>query len=225
MNKGKLIVIEGTDGSGKATQTSMLYETFLSSNLKVKKVEFPNYKSDSSSLIKMYLNGDFGDKPNSVDAYTASTFYAVDRFASYKAEWENFYNEGGIILADRYTTSNIIHQGAKIDNEIEKDYFLKWLWDLEFNKMKLPKPDCVVFLDMPPKYSKKLMSNRANKFTGDKEKDIHEKNDTYIKNSYNNAKYIANKYNWYRINCVDNDKVKTIDEIHKEILNKLKEFI
>ncbi|WP_050608400.1 dTMP kinase [Clostridium niameyense] len=225
MNKGKLIVIEGTDGSGKATQTSMLYETFLGRDLKVKKVEFPNYKSDSSSLIKMYLNGDFGDKPNSVNAYIASTFYAVDRFASYKVEWENFYNEGGIILADRYTTSNMIHQGAKIDDEKEKDYFLRWLWDLEFNKIKLPKPDCVIFLDMPPKYSKKLMSNRANKFTGGKEKDIHEKNDIYIKNSYDNAKYIANKYNWYRINCVDNDKVKTIDEIHKEIVNKLKEFI
>ncbi|GAA0743901.1 dTMP kinase [Clostridium oceanicum] len=220
-NKGKLIVIEGTDGSGKATQSKRLYEKLLARNEKIKKIEFPNYESKSSELIKMYLSGEFGNDPESVNAYAASTFYAVDRFASYKKEWEEFYNDGGIVLADRYTTSNIIHQAVKIEEKEEREKFLKWLWDLEFEKMGLPVPDSVIFLDMPPKYSENLMSSRKNKFTGEKEKDIHEKNLEYIEKSYNNAKDVAKKYDWHIINCIKDNRVKDIEEINKEILDLL----
>ncbi|WP_125154554.1 dTMP kinase [Clostridium rectalis] len=221
--KGKLIVVEAGDGSGKATQTKRLYERLLQDGYKVLKIEYPNYKSESSALIKMYLNGEFGDKPEDVNAYAASTFYAVDRYASFKKEWKDFYDNGGIILADRYTTSNMVHQAAKIKDEAEKEKFLNWLWELEFKLMGLPRPDLVVFLDMPPEYSSKLMTNRKNKFTGDLQKDIHEKNKLYLINSYKNACYVAGKYNWIKLKCVCNNKIKSIDEIHEEIYNSVKE--
>ncbi len=135
MKRGKLIVIEGSDGSGKATQTKKLYDKLVKENKNVKKVEFPNYESESSALIKMYLNGEFGKEPDSVNPYVSSTFYAVDRFASYKKDWEEFYLKGGIIIADRYTTSNMIHQAAKIKDVQAKDNFLNWLWDFEFKNL------------------------------------------------------------------------------------------
>jgi len=215
--KGKLIVIEAGDGSGKATQTQMLYDRLvIQSKAPVKKVEFPNYKSESSALIKMYLNGEFGTDPNSVNPFAASTFYTVDRFVSYKKEWQDFYQQGGIILADRYTTSNMVHQAAKIMDNQEREDYLDWLWDFEFNKFKLPIPDGVIFLDMPPEYSKKLISDRPNKF-GEKDKDIHERNSEFLVNSYNNSLEIAQKYGWIRISCIKNDKIRSIYEIHKDI--------
>lgn len=217
IKKGKLIVLEACDGSGKATQTKKLYERLILEGHDVLKVEYPNYESDSSALIKMYLNGEFGDKPEDVNAYTASTFYAVDRYASFRKDWKGFYDKGGIILADRYTTSNMVHQAAKIDNVEEKNKFLNWLWDLEFNLMELPVPDIVIFLNMPPEYSKELIFNRKNKFTGEDEKDIHEKNEEYLIHSYKNACNIAKKYNWEQINCVSKDNIKTIDDIHEEV--------
>ncbi|PRR77881.1 Thymidylate kinase [Clostridium liquoris] len=217
IKKGKLIVLEACDGSGKATQTKKLYERLILEGYDVLKVEYPNYESDSSALIKMYLNGEFGDKPEDVNAYTASTFYAVDRYASFKKHWEGFYDKGGIVLADRYTTSNMVHQASKIDNLEEKNKFLNWLCDLEFNLMGLPIPDVVVFLNMPPEYSKKLISNRKNKFTGEEEKDIHEKNEEYLIHSYKNACKIAEKYNWKQIDCISAGNIKTIDDIHEEI--------
>ena len=140
--KGKLIIIEGSDGSGKATQTKKLYDRLEAENYKIKKVEFPNYNSESSALVKMYLRGDFGKNATDVDPYVCSTFYAVDRYASFKTGWEEFYNNGGIIICDRYTTSNMVHQASKID-ESERDKYLDWLNDLEFNLYKIPKPDCV----------------------------------------------------------------------------------
>jgi dTMP kinase len=217
--KGKLIVIEGSDGSGKATQTKELYNKMLEKNYKIKKVEYPNYKSESSALIKMYLNGEFGSNPEDVNSYVSSTFYAVDRFASYKKDWEKFYNNGGIILADRYTTSNMIHQGAKIDDKCEKEKFLHWLWNFEFNKFKLPKPDCVIFLDMPPEYSVKLINDR------NENKDIHEKDINYLVKSYKNALYIMDKYNWVRIKCIKDGKLRTIKDIHNEIYNIIENLI
>ena len=221
MKRGRLIVIEGSDGSGKATQTKKLYDKLVKQNKKVKKVEFPNYKSESSALIKMYLSGEFGKNPDSVNPYASSTFYAVDRFASYKKDWEEFYLKGGIIIADRYTTSNMIHQAAKIKEVQAKDKFLNWLWDFEFEKFNLPVPDCVIFLDMPPKCSKSLMETRNNKFTGEKEKDIHENNYEYLLESYNNSKYISEKYGWNRIECTNEDKIKSIDQINDDIILSL----
>ncbi|AVP63108.1 MULTISPECIES: dTMP kinase [Clostridium] len=225
MERGRLIVIEGSDGSGKATQTKKLYDKLVKQNKKVKKVEFPNYKSESSALIKMYLSGEFGKNPDSVNPYASSTFYAIDRFASYKKDWEEFYLKGGIIIADRYTTSNMIHQAAKIKEVQAKDKFLNWLWDFEFEKFNLPVPDCVIFLDMPPKCSKRLMETRNNKFTGEKEKDIHENNYEYLLESYNNSKYISEKYGWNRIECTNEDKIKSIDQINDDIIKVITKYI
>lgn len=224
--EGKLIVIEsGTDSSGKATQTKKIYERLKEDGYNIKKVEYPNYQSESSALIKMYLKGEFGNKADEVNPYAASTFYAVDRYASYKKEWEEFYKNGGIILADRYTTSNMIHQASKIDNFTEKEEYLKWLYELEFEKIKLPEPDIVLFLNMPPKISMKLMENRDNKFTGEKEKDIHEKDREYLEKTYKNAYELARKYNWIIIDCIENDKLKSIDEIHNEIYKILEKIL
>lgn len=157
---GKLIIIEsGSDASGKATQTKKLYERLLKDGYNVRKVEYPNYDSESSALVKMYLRGEFGEKATDVDPYIASTFFSVDRYASFKTEWEEFYNNGGIVLADRYTTSNMVHQASKMDED-ERDKYLDWLVDYEFNMYKIPQPDCVVFLDVPVNFSKKLMENR-----------------------------------------------------------------
>lgn len=222
--KGKLIIIEGSDGSGKATQTERLFNRLLEDGLNVKKVEFPNYKSDSSALIKMYLSGEFGTEPGDVNPYVASTFYAVDRFSSFKKGWKDFYENGGIILADRYTTSNMIHQAAKITALEDKSKFLDWLWDFEFNLFSLPMPDCVIFLDMPPKYSRILMQERANKFTGEESKDIHERNVDYMENSYINSKMIAEKYSWEKVNCISGEEIRSIEEISEEIYNRVKLF-
>lgn len=224
--KGKLIIIEsGSDSSGKATQTQKLYERLLSEKYKIAKVEYPNYKSESSALIKMYLSGEFGTNPSDVNPYVASTFYAVDRYASFKTEWEKFYNEGGIVLADRYTTSNMVHQAVKIDDLDERNKFLDWLWDFEFRMYKLPIPDCVIFLDMPPEQSRKLMLERKNKFSGGNEKDIHERNQEYLVSSYNNAVAIADKYNWHKVKCNDGETLKSIDDIHNEIYNIVKSIM
>lgn len=215
--KGRLIVIEAGDGSGKATQTKLLYDTLvMQGKVPVRKVEFPNYSSKSSELIKMYLKGEFGADPNLVNPFVASTFYAIDRFISYEKEWKNFYLNGGIVIADRYTTSNMIHQAAKIDDNLEREEYLNWIWDLEFNKYKLPVPDCVFFLDMPPQYSIKLINKRPNKF-GDKTKDIHERNSEFLVNSYKNSLKIAEEYNWITIDCLAGDKIRSVNDIHRDI--------
>ncbi|MEL7564582.1 MAG: thymidylate kinase [Dehalobacterium sp.] len=220
--QGKLIIIEsGADSSGKATQTQLLFKRLTAEAYPVKKVEFPNYQSPSSALVKMYLNGDFGKNPSDVDPYVSSTFYAVDRFASYKTEWEGFYTGGGIILADRYTTSNMVHQGAKLKGT-DKDKYLDWLLNLEFNIYQLPVPDGVIFLDMPTDFSNRLMAERKNKITGKREKDIHERNQEYLNISYENSLYVAEKYGWIKISCVMREQLRTIEEIHEDVYKKVK---
>ena len=220
--KGKLFIIEGLDGSGKETQTKKLYQRLKADHINIRKVEYPNYKSDSSALVKMYLNGDFGKNADDVDAYVSSTFYAVDRYASYKTEWEDFYLKGGIVLADRYTSSNMIHQASKIEDKEEQTQFLYWLEDLEFRMYGLPRPSKVIFLDMPPEYSKKLMENRDNKITGQSKKDIHESNFEYLKKSYKNAMDVVKAYNWPIISCVENGRILSIDEIHEKVYTEVK---
>ena len=206
--KAKLIVFDGVDSSGKETQTDFLIKKLENDGLNVLKLSFPVYSSDSSALVKMYLNGDFGSEPSDVSSYISSTFYTVDRFASFKTDWEDFYNKGGVIICDRYTTSNMVHQASKIENIKEKDKFLEWLYDFEYEKFGLPIPDCVFFLDMPPKYGAKLMKNRKNKITNEDKKDIHESNIDYLLDSYNNAKYVANKFKWKTINCIKDSEVR-----------------
>ncbi len=213
----KLIVIEGVDSSGKATQSEILYKNLLEMGADVKKVSFPNYESPSSSIVKMYLNGDFGTDANSVNPYTASTFFALDRYASVNGEWKSIFSGNGIVVADRYTTSNMVHQASKIDNPDEKDAFLDWLYDFEYNKLSLPRPDAVIFLDMPVKYAQELMRNRKNKIDGSEIKDIHESDMEYLNKSYNNAVSVAEKYGWHRISCVKDGAVRTIEDISREI--------
>lgn len=216
--KGKLIIIEaGSDASGKATQTKRLFSRMRAEKFKIRKVEYPNYKSDSSALVKMYLNGEFGYRPDDVNAYAASTFFAVDRYASYVKEWKGFYDNGGIVLADRYTTSNMVHQASKIEDETERNNYLDWLWDLEFVKMGLPVPDVVVFLDVPPVVTNNLMLKRNNKITGGSKKDIHESDIEYLRKTYINACQIADRYNWKRIQCISANCLRSIDDIHNEI--------
>ena len=187
---GKLFVIEGSDGSGKATQTQKLFDRLQSEGENTRKVEFPNYQSDSSALIKMYLNGDFGSDPGNVNPYPASTFYAVDRYASFQTYWGDFYENGGIVIADRYTTSNMVHQAAKIIDEADWYKYLDWLYDLEFVKFQLPVPDCVIFLDMPPECARRLIAGRPNK-SGEYTKDIHERNRFFLECSYRNSLKVA----------------------------------
>ncbi|WP_064579624.1 dTMP kinase [Streptobacillus moniliformis] len=222
---GKLIIIEGTDSSGKQTQTQKLYNRLVNNGINVKKISFPNYNSDASVLVKMYLSGKFGSKPTDVNAYTASTFYGIDRYASYKLEWEIEYLSDYVIISDRYTGSNMIHHGSKIDDEIEKEKYLNWLEDLEFNKFELPRPDLTIFLNVPIEYTFNLMKNRDNKFTGDSKKDIHERDEEYLKKSYYNALNIAREKNWKIINCVVDNNMLSIDDIHELIYDEVKELL
>jgi dTMP kinase len=222
---GKLICIEAGDGSGKETQAKRLFQRLQGDHYNVCKVEYPNYASESSSLIKMYLKGDFGSRPGDVSPYVASTFYAVDRYASFKKEWEQFYRDGGIVLADRYTTSNMVHQASKIADEQQRGEFLKWLRDFEFGLFGLPEPDCVIFLDMPPEYSIQLIQNRKNKITGQEEKDIHEKDSAYLKQAYYSSLWLAEKYGWNRISCVHEGNIRSIDDIHNEIYEVVRKVV
>lgn len=222
---GKLIIIEAVDGSGKATQAGKLYGRLQGEGYRVRLVEYPDYKGESSALVRMYLRGDFGKKPGDVNPYAASIFYTVDRYASYKKAWERFYQSGGIVLADRYTTSNMVHQGAKIRDRVEKEKYLAWLWHLEFKIYQLPVPDSVIFLDMPVHLSHQLMEGRANKITGEKEKDIHEKSRGFLVDSYENACYLAGHYGWHRVMCGSGSGLKSIEEIHQEVYRAVKEVL
>lgn len=221
--KGILIAIEGSDGSGKATQSSRLCDRLVREGKNALKIKFPNYNCSSSSMVKAYLNGEFGSNPDDVSPYVASTFYAVDRYSSYKKAWGIFYNNGGIIVADRYTPSNMIHQGAKIKDKEEKQKFLDWLLDFEFGIFGLPMPDYVFFLDMPPEYSVKLLDDRIDDKGVDHDKDIHERSLEYLTQSYNNGYEIAKLYKWHIISCVEDGKLRSIDEIHEEIYQTVRQ--
>ena len=215
--KGKLFVIEGVDGSGKATQTDLLYQALQNEGKTVRKISFPNYDSPSSSLIKMYLNGEFGTDPQAVNAYATSVFFAVDRFASFRTDWHSFYEDGGIIIADRYVTSNFVHQAGKIEDVAEKERYIQWLSHLEYDLFGLPRPDCVIFLDMPPAYRLRLRQQR-NTLKQGLTHDIHEEDQGYLYQAYENATAIAQHQAWHVINCVADYEIRTIEEIHQEIM-------
>lgn len=222
---GKLIVIEGTDSSGKETQTKRLFEKLEEKGLKVKKISFPNYDSPACEPVKMYLSGAFGEDAMKVNPYPVSTMYAIDRYASFKTDWEKFYNEDGIIVTDRYVTSNMVHQASKIKDLDEKKEYLNWLEDLEYEKMGIPRPDLVIFLNMPTEMAVKLMAERKNKITGEEKKDIHERDKEYLKESHANACKIANTYNWKEIKCSDGERIKTIEEIGEEVFSLVEEVV
>lgn len=213
---GTLIVIEGVDASGKETQTDLLYQRLQPG---VKKVSFPNYDSPASSLVQMYLAGEFGTQADAVSPYAASVFFACDRYASFQTGWKKYYQSGGIVLADRYTTSNLIHQTCKITDPSEREDYLHWLEEFEYQKLELPKPDVVFFLDMPPKFAQKLMRERAGK------SDIHEQDTTYLTRAYENALMIAKEFGWRHISCVEGTSIKTPQQISDEIYMQVQQYL
>jgi len=219
---GKLFVIDGTDGSGKQTQFEKLKMRLTNEGIEYKTVSFPNYDNESSSLVKMYLSGEFGENAKDVSPYIASTFYAADRYATFKRYYEEYYNNGGIILADRYTTANMVHQAGKINDKKEREKFLDWLYDFEFNLYNLPVPTKVFFLNMPTETALELIKNRENKFSHTDKKDIHERDKTHLLDSYNAACELVDKYNWCEIKCTNKGVLRTIEDIHEDIYNEIR---
>ena len=211
---GKLIVIEGTDGSGKSTQFKLLTSRLEAENHRFQKLVFPQYAEPSSALIRMYLGGEFGTRPSDVNAYAASTFYAVDRYASYKKVWSDWYEQGGLIVSDRYTTSNAVHQASKEPQE-KQAAFLTWLYDLEYDKLGLPKPDLVIYLDVPTDFTEAMM--RRGEADTNTHADIHEQDMDYLATCRRTGKAAAEFYGWTVIQCVKDGAMRSIEDIHEEI--------
>ena len=212
--KGKLIVIEGLDGSGKATQAKRLAAALRMRGTAVREITFPNYESDSSALVKMYLSGAFGSKPDDVNAYAASSFFAVDRYAGMKQDWGLFYSQGGILIADRYTTSNAVHQCCKLPADQWEEY-LEWLFHFEYDLLGLPKPDLVIYLSLEIGVSQRLMSGR---YHGDeKKKDIHESNIDYLRHAHTAADYCVARFGWKTVDCNLGATLRSVEDIGADV--------
>jgi dTMP kinase len=211
---GKLIVLEGTDGSGKSTQFALMIQRLEDQHTPFKRVVFPRYNEPSSALIRMYLGGDFGSNPNDVNSYAASAFYAVDRYASYKQDWGAWYEAGGLVLCDRYTTSNAVHQASK-ETGIARDTFLHWLYDFEYERLGLPKPDLIIYLDVPTDFTRQLMRGREEKLGT--HADIHEQDLDYLATCRNAGRAAADYYGWTVIQCVKDGVMRSVEDIHEEI--------
>ena len=223
---GKLLIFEGLDGSGKGTQTALLCDTLRRRGVDLRQITFPDYESDSSALVRMYLSGRFGDRPDDVNAYASSTFYAVDRFASYKTDWGEFYRTGGLVVSDRYTTSNAVHQCSKLP-PMHWDGFLNWLFDFEYKKLGIPEPDAVVYLAVDVEVSQRLLAER---YQGDTARmDIQEKDTEYLARSRAAAEYCARTLGWRRVDCTrveDGRKtMRPVEEIHAQVLAQLADIL
>ena len=216
--RGKLIVFEGTDGSGKSTQTKMMAERLKKEGIPFRVIDFPRYGNPFAEPARLYLQGVLGDKPGDVNAYAASVLYAVDRFASYKEDWGTAYEAGEVILANRYTTSNAVHQASKLDDG-EREAYLEWLSDLEYRKMGLPEPDLVIYLDLPSEVSERMMRQRE-AATGTTA-DIHEKDAAYLRRCRENASKVVDYLGWNKINCADGDHARSVEDIHNEAWKKI----
>lgn len=215
-----LLVLEGLDGSGKSTQFACLLERLRLQGYTSKGISFPDYKEESSALVRMYLDGEFGSDADSVNAYAASSFYAVDRYASFKRRWQADYEAGTLIVAARYVTSNAIYQMAKLPKE-EWEEYLSWLFDYEYNRLGLPRPDCVVFLDMPPQVSQKLLLKR---YGGDESrKDVHERDEAYLLRCREAALFAANALSWTVISCAKDEQPRPVAQIHEDIFQVFRE--
>lgn len=214
MTMGKLIVFEGTDGSGKSTQFALLTKRLQAMGVDFKTMEFPQYSQPSSALIRMYLGGEFGTRPSDVNAYAASTFYAVDRYASYRKVWREYYEQGGLMLSDRYTTSNAVHQASKEPEERREDFF-RWLYEFEYRHMELPQPDVVIYLDVPTDLTGKMMRKREH--DTNTHADIHEQNMDYLRLCRKTGLEAAKFYGWSIIHCAENGEMRPIEDIHNEI--------
>jgi len=215
---GRLIVFEGIDGSGKSTQFKLMCDRLLSEGRKFKRVVFPRYENPSSALIKMYLAGDFGNAPDAVNAYAASSFYAVDRFASFVQDWREYYEDGGLVLTDRYTTSNALHQGAKMAYE-QRAPFFKWLFDYEFDLIGLPEPDVVIYIDIEVSLAtERLRSRQKDTGTG---ADIHENDIDYLSSCVQSGRQAAALFGWHVIDCASDGHGRSENDIHNEIYKEL----
>lgn len=211
---GKLIVFEGTDGSGKSTQFALLTKRLETMGVDFRTIEFPQYSEPSSSLIRMYLGGEFGTRPSDVNAYAASTFYAVDRYASYRKVWGEYYQNGGLVLSDRYTTSNAVHQASKEPPE-KREAFFKWLYEFENVHMELPVPDIVIYLDVPTELTGQNLRRREH--DTHTEADIHEQNMDYLRLCRSTGRQAAEYYGWTIVDCARDGKMRSIEDIHNEI--------
>ena len=211
---GKLIVIEGTDGSGKSTQFSLLTRRLAREGRDFRQIVFPQYSEPSSALIRMYLGGEFGSHPGNVNAYAASAFFAVDRCASFKKVWGEYYNGGGLVISDRYTTSNAVHQASKEPPETRQS-FLKWLYEFEYDHLGLPRPDLTLYLDVPTDFTEKLL--RAREQDTHTQADIHEQDSEYLTTCRRMGRLAADYYGWTVISCVRDGKIRSIEDIHEEI--------
>ncbi len=216
---GKLIVIEGTDGSGKSTQFRELTQRLKLDGTEFQTLVFPRYSQPSSALIRMYLGGEFGSAPTDVNAYAASAFYAVDRYASYKQDWGKWYEDGGIIVSDRYTTSNAVHQASKEPVE-NREAFLKWLYEFEYDRLGLPKADLVIYLDVPTAFTEKMMRHREQQTNT--HADIHEQDLSYLATCRETGRAAAQYYGWHIIQCVADGCMRSIEDIHNEIYSLVK---
>jgi len=211
---GKLIVIEGTDGSGKSTQFRLLTDRLEAEQVKFQKLVFPQYSEPSSALIRMYLGGEFGSKPEDVNAYAASAFYSVDRYASYRKVWGKWYENGGLVVSDRYTTSNAAHQTSK-EPEDKREDFLNWLYDFEYGKLGLPRPDLVIYLDVPTDFTEKMLRRRETETNT--HADIHEQDTQYLATCRRMGRAAAAHYGWTVIRCVRDGAMRSMEDIHEEI--------
>lgn len=220
MNMGKLIVLEGTDGSGKSTQFQLLKQRLEREGTAFRTIEFPRYQEPSSALIRMYLDGEFGRNPGDVNAYAASTFYAVDRYASFRMDWGAYYKQGGLLLSDRYTSSNAVHQASKLREPMRPDFY-RWLYDLEFVRFGLPVPDLVIYLDMPTELSEALLRKREN--DTHTHADIHEQDLDYLRVCRNTGLEAAAFYGWRVISCARNGALRSPEDIHEEIYRTMKQ--
>ena len=219
---GKLIVFEGTDGSGKATQTALLCRELESRGVPFRKLEFPRYKEESSALLRLYLSGAFGTDPADVNAYAAATFFSVDRYASFKQDWGGWYRQGGLVIADRYTTSNAVHQTSKLPPQ-ERQAFLDWLFDFEYRLLGLPQPDRVLYLDLPTELSEQMMRRREEATCT--KADIHERDEAYLAACRESAELIVALYGWEKIDCSQDGQIRTVEDIHREVLARVEDLL
>ena len=220
--KGKLIVFEGTDGSGKATQSRLLCERLTCEGVAYKNIDFPRYGKPSAAMVQEYLDGNLGKRPGDVNAYAASLMFSMDRYASYKQDWGKYYEAGGLLIADRYTTSNAVHQAGKLpDGEREK--YLDWLFGFEYGLLGLPEPSLVFYLDVPTELTEKMMREREQ--ATNTKADIHEQDEAYLRACRENAKKVAERCSWQRIGCSKDGAMRTVEDIHEEIYRRVTELL
>ena len=220
--RGTLIVFEGTDGSGKATQAKLLLRSLEARGIPCREIDFPRYGNPFAEPANLYLHGALGGSPGDVNAYAASAMFAVDRFASYKEDWGRFYEEGGVVIANRYTTSNVVHQASKLPQG-ERQAYLDWLFDLEYGRLGLPEPDLVLYLDMPTEVAGRMLRRRERET--DVRADIHERDEAYLRRCRESARETVETLGWTVIDCAAGDRPRTPEEIHAQVAAAVERYV